>query len=78
MEQPLVMGKHMTTTGHYVIRGGIEGRERLRVLSRVMRPTTMSLSIGSNCVMVRSVPTSVAEAETSRLKSLAGSHRPDE
>src|SRR5262245_57636995 len=33
----------MTATGHYVIRGGIEGRERLRVLSRVMQPTTMTL-----------------------------------
>jgi SAM-dependent methyltransferase len=33
----------MTATGHYVIRGGIEGRERLRVLSHVMRPTTMAL-----------------------------------
>ncbi|WP_263365353.1 class I SAM-dependent methyltransferase [Edaphobacter bradus] len=28
---------------HYIIRGGIEGWERLRILSRVMRPTTMSL-----------------------------------
>ncbi len=28
---------------HYLIRGGIEGRERLRVLSRVMRPTTLPL-----------------------------------
>lgn len=28
---------------HYVIRGGVEGRERLRVLSRVMQPTTLSL-----------------------------------
>lgn len=28
---------------HYVIRGGLEGRERLRILSRVMRPTTRSL-----------------------------------
>lgn len=28
---------------HYVIRGGLEGRERLRVLSRVMRPTTLDL-----------------------------------
>jgi ubiquinone/menaquinone biosynthesis C-methylase UbiE len=27
----------------YVIRGGIEGRERLRILSRVMRPWTRSL-----------------------------------
>ena len=30
-------------SGHYVIRGGIEGRERLRILSRVMRPTTLAL-----------------------------------
>jgi 2-polyprenyl-3-methyl-5-hydroxy-6-metoxy-1,4-benzoquinol methylase len=28
---------------HYIIRGGIEGRERLRVLARVMRPTTLNL-----------------------------------
>src|SRR5262245_28373431 len=28
---------------HYIIRGGVEGRERLRLLSRVMRPTTLSL-----------------------------------
>ena len=28
---------------HYVIRGGVEGRERLRILARVMRPTTLSL-----------------------------------
>ena len=28
---------------HYLIRGGIEGRERLRVLGRVMRPTTLAL-----------------------------------
>jgi ubiquinone/menaquinone biosynthesis C-methylase UbiE len=27
----------------YIIRGGVKGRERLRVLSRVMRPTTMAL-----------------------------------
>src|SRR5262245_15738746 len=27
----------------YLIRGGVEGRERLRLLSRVMRPTTLSL-----------------------------------
>jgi ubiquinone/menaquinone biosynthesis C-methylase UbiE len=27
---------------HYVIRGGLEGRERLRLLSRVMQPTTSS------------------------------------
>ena len=31
------------TTPHYVIRGGLEGRERLRVLSRVMWPTTNAL-----------------------------------
>jgi SAM-dependent methyltransferase len=28
---------------HYVIRGGMEGRERLRVLARVMAPTTSAL-----------------------------------
>jgi SAM-dependent methyltransferase len=33
----------MTAAQQYVIRGGVEGRERLRVLSRVMRPTTTSL-----------------------------------
>jgi ubiquinone/menaquinone biosynthesis C-methylase UbiE len=33
----------MTAAQHYAIRGGVEGRERLRVLSRVMRPTTTSL-----------------------------------
>lgn len=27
----------------YIIRGGVQGRERLRLLSRVMRPTTMAL-----------------------------------
>jgi hypothetical protein len=31
------------TTPHYVIRGGMEGRERLRVLARVMWPTTDAL-----------------------------------
>lgn len=31
------------TTPHYVIRGGLEGRERLRVLARVMWPTTQAL-----------------------------------
>jgi ubiquinone/menaquinone biosynthesis C-methylase UbiE len=29
--------------GHYIIRGGVEGRERLRVLARVVRPITLSL-----------------------------------
>jgi SAM-dependent methyltransferase len=28
---------------HYVIRGGVEGRERLRIMGRVLRPTTQSL-----------------------------------
>ncbi len=30
-------------TSDYVIRGGVEGRERLRVLSRVMQPTSLNL-----------------------------------
>jgi SAM-dependent methyltransferase len=33
----------VTEQHFYMIRGGIEGRERLRVLSRVMRPGTLSL-----------------------------------
>jgi hypothetical protein len=28
---------------HYIIRGGLEGSARLAVLSRIMRPTTLSL-----------------------------------
>ena len=32
----------MTTSDRYLIRGGIEGRERLRILSRVMWPTTLA------------------------------------
>ena len=28
---------------HYIIRGGIEGRERLRILARVMRPASIAL-----------------------------------
>ena len=28
---------------HYIIRGGVEGRDRLRLLSRLMRPTTLAL-----------------------------------
>jgi hypothetical protein len=28
---------------HYVIRGGVEGRERLCILGRVLRPTTLRL-----------------------------------
>jgi SAM-dependent methyltransferase len=31
------------TTSHYVIRGGMAGRERLRVIARVMSPTTEDL-----------------------------------
>ena len=33
----------MAVGTHYVIRGGVEGRERLRVLARVMRETTRTL-----------------------------------
>jgi hypothetical protein len=33
----------MTDQHHYLIRGGIEGHERLRVLARVMRPGTQAL-----------------------------------
>lgn len=33
----------MTDAKHYVIRGGIQGRERLRVLARVTYPSTASL-----------------------------------
>jgi SAM-dependent methyltransferase len=28
---------------HYIIRGGIAGRERLRIIARIMRPTTLAL-----------------------------------
>jgi ubiquinone/menaquinone biosynthesis C-methylase UbiE len=43
---------------HYIIRGGIQGRERLRILSRVLRPTTLAvleragLSAGMTCLEV--------------------------
>src|ERR1700733_743139 len=43
---------------HYIIRGGEQGRARLLVLSRVMRPTTLSLlnqagiRPGMNCLEV--------------------------
>lgn len=30
-------------TPHYIIRGGVEGRERLRVLSRILHPLTVDL-----------------------------------
>jgi predicted O-methyltransferase YrrM len=33
----------MADSAHYVIRGGVQGRERLRVLSRVMRPYSGAL-----------------------------------
>ena len=33
----------MTTTREYVIRGGIPGRERLRILGRVMAPASGAL-----------------------------------
>lgn len=33
----------MSDATHYVIRGGVQGRERLRVLSRVMHPTSSAL-----------------------------------
>lgn len=33
----------MADTAHYVIRGGLEGRERLRVLARVMKPYSNGL-----------------------------------
>lgn len=35
-------------TDHYIIRGGVEGRERLRKLSRVMWPTTRDLFSRAN------------------------------
>jgi len=35
----------MAVTETYVIRGGVEGRERLRVLARVMWPTTKALLV---------------------------------
>lgn len=34
---------HGLDKSHYVIRGGVEGRERLRILSRVMWPSTLNL-----------------------------------
>lgn len=46
----------MTKNGQYVIRGGAEGRERLRILARVMQPTTLGLFYrvglkdGSSCL----------------------------
>src|ERR1700752_626656 len=43
---------------HYIIRGGLEGRARLEVLSRLMLPTTLSLldragfRPGMNCLEI--------------------------
>jgi ubiquinone/menaquinone biosynthesis C-methylase UbiE len=48
----------MADATHYVIRGGIEGRERLRVLGRVMHATSTALFVrlgvceGSSCLDV--------------------------
>jgi SAM-dependent methyltransferase len=36
-------GERPVERAHYIIRGGVQGRERLRILSRVMRPTTLAL-----------------------------------
>jgi len=33
----------MADSAHYVIRGGLEGRERLRLLARVMQTSSMAL-----------------------------------
>jgi ubiquinone/menaquinone biosynthesis C-methylase UbiE len=38
-----MVSEHQTAMGHYVIRGGGDGRERLRLLSGVMRPYTLRL-----------------------------------
>lgn len=48
----------MENSKHYVIRGGIEGRERLRILARVMDPSTgallnqLELTDGQTCLDV--------------------------
>jgi SAM-dependent methyltransferase len=36
-------GSHVSVGDRYIIRGGLEGRERLRVLARAMYPTTAAL-----------------------------------
>ncbi|HTI49332.1 MAG TPA: hypothetical protein VL475_00220, partial [Planctomycetaceae bacterium] len=33
----------MNSTNHYILQGGVEGRERLRLLARVMNPTSIDL-----------------------------------
>ncbi|HYL98340.1 MAG TPA: hypothetical protein VEZ90_05245, partial [Blastocatellia bacterium] len=46
----------MGNLGHYVIRGGIQGRDRLKVLSRVMHAGTAALlrrvnvTVGMSCI----------------------------
>jgi ubiquinone/menaquinone biosynthesis C-methylase UbiE len=35
--------RHIVSVETYIIRGGVAGRERLRILSRVMRPTSLAL-----------------------------------
>jgi SAM-dependent methyltransferase len=47
-----------TDSAYYVIRGGVQGRERLRILARVMEPTTRALldrvgvGVGMTCLDV--------------------------
>jgi SAM-dependent methyltransferase len=43
MEETAHGTKRVAERDHYVIQGGVEGRERLRILARVMQPTTRSL-----------------------------------
>jgi SAM-dependent methyltransferase len=43
VQVPNVLESHSGHSGHYAIRGGRDGRERLRLLSRVMAPTTGTL-----------------------------------
>ena len=56
-------------TPSYVIRGGLEGRERLRVLARVMWPTTSALFDRVGIAPTRGVSTWGAVGATSRLRS---------
>src|SRR5215813_14952780 len=37
------MRRTVMSAPSYIIRGGIEGRERLRILARVLRPTSLAL-----------------------------------
>src|SRR5262244_1032673 len=37
------IGRDTVSAHTYIIRGGVAGRERLRILSRVMRPTSLAL-----------------------------------